>query len=101
MISLTGLALKTNMPTTAATESTVTSLHQLGVAARRLVRDLDPTDDLVFLRTSTRSEEILVSPGLLLFVLFILIFRQGEHCVCHDQVYALYICTIIVEINIK
>lgn len=62
IINREGLALKTNMPATAATESTVTSLHQLGVAARRLVRDLDPTDDLVFLRTSTRTEEILVSP---------------------------------------
>ena len=37
-------------------------LPQLTLKARSIIRDLDPTDDLVFLRIKTRSNEFMVAP---------------------------------------
>ena len=58
-----GLALKTNMEMTPATEQIIRNIHELAIAARRLVRDVDPTDDLMFLRTKSNNDELLISPG--------------------------------------
>ena len=63
MFAFTGLPLKTNMEMTPTTEQMVRNIHELAVAARRLVRDVDPTDDLMFLRTRSNDQELLISPG--------------------------------------
>ena len=41
-------------------------IQQLNAKARTTVRDLDPTNDLTFLRVRTSKHEIMVAPGKLL-----------------------------------
>ena len=43
-------------------------IGQLSDKARSVVRDLDPTNDLAFLRIRTKKHEIMVAPGKNLFV---------------------------------
>ncbi|XP_005111063.2 dynein light chain roadblock-type 1 [Aplysia californica] len=62
IINKDGLPLKTNMEMTPATEQIIRNIHELSIAARRLVRDVDPTDDLMFLRTRSKNDELLISP---------------------------------------
>ena len=38
-------------------------IHQLTAKARSTVRDIDPQNDLTFLRVRTRKGEIMVAPG--------------------------------------
>jgi len=38
-------------------------ISQLSDKARSVVRDLDPTNDLTFLRIRSRKHEIMVAPG--------------------------------------
>jgi len=62
IINKDGLPLKTNMEVTSETERQIMHIHELATAARRLVRDVDPTDDLMFLRTRSNNQELLISP---------------------------------------
>lgn len=62
VINKEGLPLKTNMEMSPATEQIIKNVHELAIAARRLVRDVDPTDDLMFLRTRSNKDELLISP---------------------------------------
>ncbi|GFS08795.1 dynein light chain roadblock-type [Elysia marginata] len=63
IINKDGLPLKTFPESEELDESQVQSLHELAGAARRMVRDVDPTDDLMFLRVCSKTDEILLSPG--------------------------------------
>lgn len=47
-----------------ATEQLIQNIHELTIAARRMVLDIDPKDDLLFLRTCSTTDEILISPGM-------------------------------------
>jgi dynein light chain roadblock-type len=38
-------------------------LHQLTAKARSVVRDIDPQNDLTFLRIRSKKNEIMVAPG--------------------------------------
>ena len=38
-------------------------LHQLSAKARSTIRDIDPTNDLTFLRIRSKKHEIMVAPG--------------------------------------
>ena len=38
-------------------------LHQLTAKARSVVRDIDPQNDLTFLRIRSKKHEIMVAPG--------------------------------------
>lgn len=38
-------------------------IHQLAAKARSTVRDLDPQNDLTFLRIRSKKHEIMVAPG--------------------------------------
>ncbi|MBN3278411.1 DLRB2 protein, partial [Polyodon spathula] len=52
-------------------------LHQLTMKARSTVRDIDPQNDLTFLRIRSKKHEIMVAPGkfaLLLSLLFFVIY---------------------------
>ncbi|MBZ3872900.1 Dynein light chain roadblock-type 2, partial [Sciurus carolinensis] len=42
-------------------------LHQLTVKAKSTVRDIDPQNDLTFLRIRSKKHEIMVAPGNLAF----------------------------------
>ena len=46
-------------------ESFSRTIHDLSVKARSTIRDLDPTDDLTFLRIRSEKNEIMVAPGIL------------------------------------
>ncbi|BFZ21601.1 hypothetical protein BsWGS_24640 [Bradybaena similaris] len=62
IINRDGLLLKTNMEMNATTEQLIKNVYELSLAARRLIRDVDPHDDLMFLRTLSNKDEILISP---------------------------------------
>lgn len=38
-------------------------IHQLTAKARSVVRDIDPQNDLTFLRVKSKKHEIMVAPG--------------------------------------
>ena len=44
-------------------EAIASSIPKICAKARSCVRDLEPTNDLVFLRIKTKNEEIMVAPG--------------------------------------
>ncbi|RUS88984.1 hypothetical protein EGW08_003231 [Elysia chlorotica] len=65
VINKEGLPLRTFPAESGGLEdSQIQSLHELAGAARRMVRDVDPTDDLMFLRVCSKTDEILVSPDM-------------------------------------
>ncbi len=39
-------------------------VHQLTAKCRSSVRDIDPTNDLTFLRIRTKKHEIMIAPGM-------------------------------------
>lgn len=43
-------------------------IQQLADKARSVVRDLDPSNDLMFLRMRTKKHEIMVAPGKCLYI---------------------------------
>jgi len=51
-------------------------LHSLTAQARNCVRDIDPQNDLTFLRIRSRKNEIMVAPGLLLHIVIIISTNQ-------------------------
>jgi len=58
----TGIPIKTTMDNT-TTVQYAGLISQLSDKARSVVRDLDPTNDLTFLRIRSRKHEIMVAPG--------------------------------------
>lgn len=46
-------------------------LHQLTMKAKSTVRDIDPQNDLTFLRIRSKKHEIMVAPGNLTFLFII------------------------------
>ncbi|KAK0045687.1 dynein light chain roadblock-type 2-like isoform X2 [Biomphalaria pfeifferi] len=62
VINKNGHPLNMTLEMNEASESQVKHIHEFAIAARRVVRDIDPTDNLVFLRTSSDNFEILISP---------------------------------------
>ena len=49
-------------------------IHQLTTKARSTVRDIDPQNDLTFLRLRSKKHEIMVAPGKVQF--FIVVFDR-------------------------
>jgi dynein light chain roadblock-type len=43
-------------------------LHQLTAKARSVVRDIDPQNDLTFLRIRSKKHEIMVAPGKIILI---------------------------------
>lgn len=63
VVSLDGIPIRTTLDH----ESTVQHaalLTQLCAKARSVVRDLDPTNELTFLRLRSKKHEIMVAPGI-------------------------------------
>lgn len=57
-----GIPIKTTLDNT-TTVQYAGLIGQLSDKARSVVRDLDPTNDLTFLRIRTKKHEIMVAPG--------------------------------------
>ncbi len=57
-----GIPIRTTLDN-ATTNLYATQVQQLATKARTTVRDLDPTNELSFLRVRTTKFEILIAPG--------------------------------------
>lgn len=57
-----GIPVRTNLDNS-TTVQYAGLLHQLTTKARSTVRDLDPQNDLTFLRIRSKKHEIMVAPG--------------------------------------
>lgn len=55
-------------------------LHQLAMKARSTVRDIDPQNDLTFLRVRSKKHEIMVAPGKTIsnWCIFLLVQKQKD-----------------------
>ncbi|GFG38250.1 hypothetical protein Cfor_01891 [Coptotermes formosanus] len=62
VVNSEGIPIKTTMDNT-TTVQYAGLISQLSDKARSVVRDLDPTNDLTFLRIRSRKHEIMVAPG--------------------------------------
>ncbi|XP_059154379.1 dynein light chain roadblock-type 2-like [Physella acuta] len=62
VINKDGLPLYCSSELSKSKESQIKHIYELVIAARRMIRDVDPTDDLMFLRTGTGQSELLISP---------------------------------------
>lgn len=59
---LIGIPIRSNLDT-AASQQYAALIKSLSDKARSTIRDIDPTNELVFFRIRTKKHEILVAPG--------------------------------------
>lgn len=57
-----GIPIKTNMDNS-ATNQYATCFHLMTQKARSIIRDIEPNNDLTFLRVRSKKNEIMVAPG--------------------------------------
>ena len=57
-----GIPIKTTMDNT-STVQYAGLIHQLVMKARGTIRDIDPQNDLTFLRIRSKKNEIMIAPG--------------------------------------
>ena len=62
MYICTGIPIRSTLDN-ATTVQYASLIQQLTTKARSTVRDLDPTNDLCFLRVRTQKHEIMIAPG--------------------------------------
>lgn len=62
MIILKGIPIKSTLDNSTSVQY-AGLIQQLADKARSVVRDLDPSNDLMFLRMRTKKHEIMVAPG--------------------------------------
>ncbi|PAA46936.1 hypothetical protein BOX15_Mlig005159g3 [Macrostomum lignano] len=70
-----GIPIKTNMDNSTTTQY-CSSMVRLTERARSAVRDLDPTNDLTFLRIRSKKNEIMVAPE---NDYLVIVIQQGEN----------------------
>lgn len=58
-----GIPIRSNLDTS-VTQQYAALIKSLSDKARSAIRDIDPTNELVFFRMRTKKHEILVAPGL-------------------------------------
>lgn len=61
IVNNAGIPIRSTLDST-ETQQYATLLAQLTAKSRSTVRDLDPSDDLTFLRIRTRKHEIMIAP---------------------------------------
>ena len=61
-LSILGTPIKSTLDNSASMQHAAL-LHQLTAKARSVVRDIDPQNDLTFLRIRSKKNEIMVAPG--------------------------------------
>jgi dynein light chain roadblock-type len=59
-----GIPIKTTLDNSTTTQY-ASLLQQLTAKARSVVRDIDPQNDLTFLRIRSKKHEIMVAPGMI------------------------------------
>lgn len=59
---ITGIPIRTTLDNS-TTVQYASLLHQLTAKARNVVRDLEPSNDLQFLRVRSKKYEIMIAPG--------------------------------------
>lgn len=59
---LIGIPIKSTLDN-ASTVQYAANIHQLLMKARGIVRDIDPQNDLTFLRVRSKKNEIMIAPG--------------------------------------
>jgi hypothetical protein len=74
IISYLGIPIRSNLDAS-ITQQYAALIKSLSDKARSTIREIDPTNELVFFRMRTKKHEILVAPGLLkigkfLFLIF-------------------------------
>mmetsp|Transcript_103262 Transcript_103262/g.258906 ORF Transcript_103262/g.258906 Transcript_103262/m.258906 type:complete len:102 (+) Transcript_103262:70-375(+) len=62
IVNAEGLPIRSTFEATQKTKQYSALISQLAAKARSLVRDLDPTNDLTFLRIRSKKHEIMVAP---------------------------------------
>ena len=62
VVNSEGIPIKTTLDNS-TTVQYAGLLHQLTAKARSVVRDIDPQNDLTFLRIRSKKHEIMVAPG--------------------------------------
>lgn len=62
LFCLAGIPIKTTLDNT-STVQYAGLIHQLLMKARSTVRDIDPQNDLTFLRIRSKKNEIMIAPG--------------------------------------
>ena len=62
-----GIPIRTTMDNSTTTQY-AGLIHQLTNKARTCVRDIDPQNDLTFLRIRSKKHEIMVAPGMALYM---------------------------------
>lgn len=63
LFCLAGIPIKTTLDN-ASTVQYAGLIHQLLMKARSTVRDIDPQNDLTFLRIRSKKNEIMIAPGM-------------------------------------
>lgn len=61
-VFFSGIPIRTTMDN-ATTVQYAGNLHRLLQLARSTIRDIDPTNELTFLRVRSRKHEIMIAPG--------------------------------------
>ena len=75
VVNSEGIPIKTTLDNS-TTVQYAGLLHQLTAKARSVVRDIDPQNDLTFLRIRSKKHEIMVAPGKIWFhFIFIVNFK--------------------------
>uniref|UniRef100_A0A3Q3FU87 Dynein light chain roadblock n=1 Tax=Labrus bergylta TaxID=56723 RepID=A0A3Q3FU87_9LABR len=62
IVNSEGIPIKTTLDN-ASTMQYAGLLHQLVMKARSTVRDIDPQNDLTFMRVRSKKNEIMIAPG--------------------------------------
>uniref|UniRef100_A0A4W4DYP3 Dynein light chain roadblock n=1 Tax=Electrophorus electricus TaxID=8005 RepID=A0A4W4DYP3_ELEEL len=68
IVNAEGIPVKTTLDNS-STVQYAGLIHQLVMKARSTVRDIDPQNDLTFLRVRSKKNEIMIAPGKSLFVI--------------------------------
>lgn len=74
----TGIAIKSTMDNS-TTVQYASHIQRLCQQARSAVRDIDPQNDLSFLRIRTKKHEVMVAPGTVTRVPSSVIFSYSNH----------------------
>lgn len=78
---LIGIPIKSTLDN-ASTVQYAGNIHQLLMKARGIVRDIDPQNDLTFLRVRSKKNEIMIAPGKEKYT-YVMLSHLGLCCAFH------------------
>lgn len=77
---LSGIPIKTTLDNSSTVQYSGL-IHQLVMKARSTIRDIDPQNDLTFLRIRSKKNEIMIAPGENPFCREVFVLMVLEKCV--------------------